>query len=296
MVPSWTDADEGHVLHADADVVDVGDGAADEAPPARACLEVADRHAQQVRVDVVAQVVHHRLAQLQRQAHAEEEGELGERRPGPGSPARPATVPRGVWRRWAREHARHHPAQRRQLERPQRPPARAGVALARVGPGVAEQAADDAQVERPLLAARRGRAVSGARLRAPAAGSGARSPRPAARPSRAVGPALAHQLVVGALLDDAPVVQHEDAIGPAQGGQAVGDDERGAARRAPAPAPSNSSSSVPGSSGGGRIVQQQDARLEQQRAGQRQPLPLPARQAVAALAEPGCRSPSGSAR
>ena len=38
------------------------------------------------------------------------------------------------------------------------------------------------------------------------------------------------EVVVAALLDDAAVVEHEDPVGADDGGQAVGDHERGAAR------------------------------------------------------------------
>ena len=64
--------------------------------PTGVAREEAHRHAQQVRVDVVAQVVDHRLAQPQREPRAEDEAELGEAPPAPGSPATPSSVPRGV--------------------------------------------------------------------------------------------------------------------------------------------------------------------------------------------------------
>src|SRR5262245_41550396 len=43
--------------------------------------------------------------------------------------------------------------------------------------------------------------------------------------------ALRQQGLVAALFDDAPVLEHDDAIGAAQGGQAVGDRQHGGARR-----------------------------------------------------------------
>ena len=42
---------------------------------------------------------------------------------------------------------------------------------------------------------------------------------------------LAHQLLMGALLDDFAAAHHQNQVCLADGGQAVGDQERGAARQ-----------------------------------------------------------------
>jgi len=46
--------------------------------------------------------------------------------------------------------------------------------------------------------------------------------------------ALLHQLLVVPLLDDGPVVHHQDGVRPPNGREAVGDDEAGSARISPA--------------------------------------------------------------
>ena len=65
---------------------------------------------------------------------------------------------------------------------------------------------------------------------ASAASSATRS-RCLARPHLGVEAALAQQLVVGAALGDAALVEHDDLVGVDHGRQAVGDDDRGAAAR-----------------------------------------------------------------
>ncbi len=44
-----------------------------------------------------------------------------------------------------------------------------------------------------------------------------------------VGAAFGEELVVGAAFDDVAVVEHKDHVGVADGGEAMGDDEAGAA-------------------------------------------------------------------
>ena len=96
--------------------------------------------------------------------------------------------------------------------------------------------------------------------------------------------ALCHQLVEAAALHDAAAVEHEDARGVAHRGEPVGDDEGGAALHHLV-------------EGGGhlglgrgierarRLVEDQDRRVLQQRPGDRQPLPLAAREHAPALAD-----------
>ena len=155
---------EHHVLHAHPDGVDVGDGPADEAPhPPGAGLEVAHRHAQEVLVDPVAQVVHHRLAELQREAHPEVEVDLrghGQREKTRG--AQPG-APRVLVGDGARQDRPHQPAQRGQLDGAQEHQAEQDVALEGERAGHRQQPADQARVQRPpvdlrLVRIRRGRA------------------------------------------------------------------------------------------------------------------------------------------
>jgi hypothetical protein len=93
-----------------------------------------------------------------------------------------------------------------------------------------------------------------------------------------------HQLVVAADFDDATPVENDQAIGVTQGGQAVGNGNRRPSahqvverlldfllgRR------------IDGRSG---LVEDQDARVDQQRAGDRNPLPFATRQRLAAFAD-----------
>ncbi len=81
-----------------------------------------------------------------------------------------------------------------------------------------------------------------------------------------------------------PVLEHEDRVGAAHGGQAVGDDERRAVAHQRRQRVLHELLGF-GVERRGRLVEDQDRRVAQQRAGDRQPLPLPARQALAALAD-----------
>src|SRR5699024_2491966 len=96
----------------------------------------------------------------------------------------------------------------------------------------------------------------------------------------------ADQLVVGAALEDPPVLQDEDLVGVADGREAVGDRDGGAAAGGGVQRPGHRpfGGHV---QGGGRLVQQQHGRVAQDRAGQRQALLLPAGEAVAALPHHG---------
>ena len=85
-----------------------------------------------------------------------------------------------------------------------------------------------------------------------------------------------------ALVDQAALVEHEDAVGVANGSEAMGDDEG----RSPLHQPLEGDMHQPfafGVEGARRFVEQQDGRILEQRAGNRQPLLLPAREHDAAL-------------
>jgi hypothetical protein len=70
-------AHERDILHADPHRIHVRGHTADQATDLRA-LEEAHGQGQQVRVDLVAQIVHHGFAQAQREAHAKYEANLGD--------------------------------------------------------------------------------------------------------------------------------------------------------------------------------------------------------------------------
>src|SRR5581483_8978835 len=99
-----------------------------------------------------------------------------------------------------------------------------------------------------------------------------------------VRPAALEQLVVGAALDDPAVVDDEHLVGVADGREAVGDHEAGAAaqqlleRALDLPL-------GPSVDAGGRLVEDQDARVGERGARDREELPLPLAQPTAALAE-----------
>jgi hypothetical protein len=140
---------EGDVLDADADHLHVRGDAGDQATDGRA-REVTHRHAQQVRVDVVAQIVDDRLAQPQREAIAVDEAELRER--GQRQEAGDARQRAGhvAPRDRPGEDLRHRPGDERQLDRAQHHQTGQRVAQARVGARAAVEAADDAPVQRAL--------------------------------------------------------------------------------------------------------------------------------------------------
>ena len=95
-----------------------------------------------------------------------------------------------------------------------------------------------------------------------------------------------HQLVVLALLDYPAVFQHEDQVGVADDGQAVGDDE---SRPALDELAERLADEVLGLSvdAGGRVVEDKDGRVDQQRAGDGHALLLAAGEGHAPLADPG---------
>src|SRR5438093_10250553 len=146
----------------------------------------------------------------------------------------------------------------------------------------------------------------GRRIRTPA--TGARTRRPTARrspnalrrrrkegttaaalllgrglPVRVEGPVAAaegEQLVVASLLDDAPALDDDDPVGVADGGEAVGDHDRGAAgeQRRQRLLDPRLGAQV---DGGGGLVEDQKARVCDERAGEREQLALAGREARA---------------
>jgi hypothetical protein len=82
---------------------------------------------------------------------------------------------------------------------------------------------------------------------------------------------------MGSLFDRATLVHHDDAVGVAHRRQPMGDDQRGAPGAQPGQRLLHQRL-VLGIQRAGGFVEQQDARVAQQRAGQRDALPLPARQ------------------
>src|SRR3954447_10389549 len=92
------------------------------------------------------------------------------------------------------------------------------------------------------------------------------------------------QLLVGALLDDAPVVEDEDAPGTLDGREAVRDDYRGAAPEQAPQAVLDAALRVDVDVRG-RLVEHEDPRVRDQRARERDQLPLAGRELRAALAD-----------
>ena len=117
------------------------------------------------------------------------------------------------------------------------------------------------------------------------AGSGGRGLRPGAVEAR-VGAARLDQLVVGALLGDPAAFEDDDLAGAADRREAVGDDDRGAALQQPLQALLDRLLGAHVDVGG-RLVEDQDARLGQQRPGEGDELALAGRELDAALADLG---------
>ena len=89
-----------------------------------------------------------------------------------------------------------------------------------------------------------------------------------------------------ALLDDPAVLEHDDQVGVADRREAVGDDERGAAVQQAAQRALDLALGADVDRAR-RLVEDQDARVGEQRARERDELALPEREAEAALAELG---------
>ena len=95
---------------------------------------------------------------------------------------------------------------------------------------------------------------------------------------------VAHELVVAAVGDDATAFEHHHAVGEADGREPVGDDQRGA------PAHERAQRAVDLELAlrvdrAGRVVEHEDPRVDEQRAGDRDALALATRQRVPALAD-----------
>ena len=92
------------------------------------------------------------------------------------------------------------------------------------------------------------------------------------------------QLVRGAPRRDAPVLEHDDLVGERDRRQPVGDDQRRPAahhlaQREPDPRLGRRVDR------GGRVVEDEDARIDEERAGDREPLALAAGERDPALAD-----------
>src|ERR1700704_2278751 len=103
----------------------------------------------------------------------------------------------------------------------------------------------------------------------------------------AVKAAFAHEFRVPALLDDSALVQHQDAGGALHRGEPVGDDEGRAALRQAGQRLLDRKLAFRVQRAR-RLVEQQDGRIAQKRAGERDALALAAGKGHAALAEAGC--------
>ena len=99
-----------------------------------------------------------------------------------------------------------------------------------------------------------------------------------------VGALGVEQLVVRALLDDPAAVEHDDPAGLADRRQAVGDDDRRAAREQPAQAGLDAALGVQVDVRR-RLVEDEDPRVGDERAGERDELALAGRELRAALAD-----------
>ena len=89
---------------------------------------------------------------------------------------------------------------------------------------------------------------------------------------------------MGAALDDLPVLEHQNLVGALDGGQSVGNDERGAAA-AQGPQPVLDHRLAFTVEAGSRLVEDQEPRVRQNRPGDGDTLALPARQLDAPLAD-----------
>ena len=110
----------------------------------------------------------------------------------------------------------------------------------------------------------------------------------------AIGAVAADQLGVPAALDDAAMVEHEDAVGADHARQPVRQDQGRAPLRQPVERLLDHRL-VLGIDRGQRLVEDQDRRIAQQRPRDRQTLALSARQIDAALADRSCDSPAAVA-
>ncbi len=106
---------------------------------------------------------------------------------------------------------------------------------------------------------------------------------------------VAHQRVVRSQRDDAAALHHRDAVGVAHRREAVRDDQHRAARHQPLERALHDPLAF-GIERARRFVEQQDRAIGEDRARDREPLPLPAGKPHAALAEQARRSRRAGAR
>ncbi len=98
--------------------------------------------------------------------------------------------------------------------------------------------------------------------------------------------AAVEQLLVGARVDDPPLVEHDDAVGQAQRRAPVGDEDRRPADHQPAQGRVDLLFD-PAVDRRGGVVEQQDPRVGEERPGERDPLALAAREQQAPFADDG---------
>jgi hypothetical protein len=96
--------------------------------------------------------------------------------------------------------------------------------------------------------------------------------------------AARHQFIVRALFDDLAVFEHDDAICVGDGAQSMGDDEAGAAGHEVLQAPLDEPLAL-GVEIAGRFIENEDARVGEDRAGDGDALALTAAELDAALAD-----------
>src|SRR5213593_1793839 len=101
-----------------------------------------------------------------------------------------------------------------------------------------------------------------------------------------IGARAPNQLLVRSLLDNPAVVEHDDAVGASDRGQPVSDDEGRSAREEPAQALLDPALG-PDIDRRRRLVQDEDPRVREECAGERDELALAKREPEAALAELG---------
>src|SRR5690348_6687020 len=102
----------------------------------------------------------------------------------------------------------------------------------------------------------------------------------------AVGAQVAHEVLVGADVGDNPILQYHDTVGVAHGGEAVGDDDNGAAAHQVLQSRLHQSLGL-AVQGGSGFVEDEDGGILEQGASNGNALALPAGQANAALADHG---------
>ena len=98
-----------------------------------------------------------------------------------------------------------------------------------------------------------------------------------------VGAAEGHELVMAAGLGDGAGFHHEDAVGAADGGEAVGDDDDGALSRKTGERLLDAGFAF-GIEGAGGFIEQEDGRVRHQRPCERDALALAAGEIATALA------------